>query len=68
MRDEVLVELADGSLGTKPRVELQPEDVRVFDGPAAFSSVTDLQAELEAEIAAAGGLDAWREANRYRYS
>lgn len=68
MKDDVLIELVDGSLATKPRPDLQSDDVRVFDGPAAFTSVTDLQAQLEAEIAAAGGLEAWREANKYRYS
>lgn len=59
-----LVELPDGTLTHKRRADFQDDDLIVFDGPDAFKSTEDAQARLEAEIAAAGGIDAWRAAKR----
>ena len=56
-----LVEMSDGTLTRKAAGDLQPEDMMVFDGPDAFSASDAAQASLDAEIAAAGGLDAWRD-------
>ncbi len=55
-----LVALPDRAYTRKERSEMLPTDAIVFDGPGAFASTERLQRELEAEIAAAGGLDAWR--------
>lgn len=60
MSDGLLVEQRDGTFTRKQRGELQPEDRVVFDGPGAFASTDQLQRELDAEIAAAGGLEVWR--------
>lgn len=57
---DILVELPDGSLVRKRREELQPDDLIVFDGPDAFAGDEDLHKMPEDEIAAAGGLEAWR--------
>ena len=63
MSDGLLVEQRDGTFTRKQRDELQPEDRVVFDGPGAFAGTDKLQRELDAEIAAAGGLEAWRAAH-----
>jgi hypothetical protein len=55
-----LVETADGTLIRKVAEELLPDDKLVFDGPDAFASAQAAQDELNAEIKAAGGLEAWR--------
>ena len=55
-----LVETADGTLTRKAASELEPDDKLIVDGPDAFASVQAAQNRLEAEIKAAGGLDAWR--------
>ena len=55
-----LVETADGRLVRKPVEEVKPEDRLVFDGPDAFKAELQAQASLEAEIRAAGGIEAWR--------
>lgn len=55
-----LVEMDDGTLVRKALEDLQPADKIVFDGPDAFRFVDDARAKLDAEIAAAGGIDAWR--------
>lgn len=56
-----LIEAADGTLTRKPADRLEPEDMVVFDGPDATAGIDAAKARLDAEIAAAGGLDAWRE-------
>ncbi|HUG26412.1 hypothetical protein [Piscinibacter sp.] len=60
MNNSFLVEGPNGSFVRKTRAELLPEDHIVFDGPDAFRSVQDAEARLDAEITAAGGIDAWR--------
>lgn len=60
MNASFLVETADGTLLRKAAEDLRPDDRLVIDGPQAFSSLEAAQAALEAEIAAAGGLEAWR--------
>lgn len=55
-----LVQLPDGSFARKPWHALLPDDRLVLDGPDSFSGVEALQALLDAEIAKAGGLEAWR--------
>lgn len=59
---QFLVEMPDGTLVMKDADDLQPEDLVVFDGPDAFRAVEIEVEKLEAEIAAAGGLEAWRRA------
>lgn len=59
-----LVQKPDGTYTRKAEDELQPDDLVVLDGPDAFDAVKKLQAELEREIADAGGLEAWRVKNR----
>lgn len=63
---KLLIELHDGRLERKPREALEPTDKVVFDGPDAFASTDHLQKQLEAEIDAAGGLEAWRAARHHR--
>jgi hypothetical protein len=60
-----LVQTSDGHLVRRAGGELKPTDRVVVDGPDAFKSASAAQRELEAEIAAAGGLEAWR-ANQNR--
>lgn len=60
MNCNFLVELPDGTIIQKRSEDIQPDDRIVFDGPDAFSSSAAARQRLEAEIAAAGGLDAWR--------
>ncbi len=55
-----LVETEDGRLIRKQAEDLKPDDRLVFDGPEAFKAEREAQAALEAEIKAAGGLEAWR--------
>lgn len=55
-----LVESTDGTLVKKSRDDLKPDDRVVVDGPYAFQGSRAAQRELEAEIDAAGGFDAWR--------
>ncbi len=62
MTETFLVEASDGSLLLKPAADVQPGDRLVFDGPDAFRALQDAQAALDAEIAAAGGIEAWRAA------
>ena len=62
MNDGFLVEMLDGTFVFKALKELRPDDKLVFDGPNSSRRLEAAQAELEAEIAAAGGLDAWRAA------
>jgi hypothetical protein len=68
MNGDLLVEMSDGTLTRKALGDLQPNDRIVFDGPDAFSRLEAAQAALEAEIAVAGGLEAWRAAGRHSYS
>ena len=55
-----LVQSPDGTYARKTREELQPEDRVVFDGPGAFAGVDAAKRRLDDDIAAAGGLEAWR--------
>ena len=57
-----LVELPNGDLVRKEKSELQPTDLICFDGPDAFADIHCANAWLQAEIDAAGGLEAWRKA------
>ena len=59
-RPDILVELADGTLVRKAEDDLKPEDMVVFDGPEHAAGAAAEQAAFEAEIAAAGGLQAWK--------
>jgi hypothetical protein len=56
----MLVQLPDGTYVRKTRAELKGDDMVVFDGPDAFADIDAAGAKLNAEIDAAGGLDAWR--------
>ena len=58
----LLVELPTGDFVRKQRRDLLPTDLVCFDGPDAFADVDRLQGKLNAEIEAAGGLEAWRHA------
>lgn len=60
MSTSFLVEAADGTLVRKSVEELRPEDRVVFDGPGAFTAAQAAQDKIDAEIRAAGGLEAWR--------
>jgi hypothetical protein len=60
MKTELLVKAPDGSLAYKQRGQLLPTDVVIVDGPDAFAGVDAIVADFEAEVAAAGGLDAWK--------
>ena len=60
MNDTFLVEMPDGSYVAKLEADLRPDDLVVFDSPQSFDGIAAAQAKLDAEIAAAGGLDAWR--------
>jgi hypothetical protein len=60
MSETFLVEMADGTFRLKIAGDIQPEDLLVFDGPGAFSDLEAAQAKLDTQIAAAGGLEAWR--------
>ena len=62
MTETYLVEMTDGTLIRKAAADLRPEDMVVFDGPDAFIESATEQAKLDADIAAAGGLQAWRAA------
>lgn len=61
MTTNVLVELPNGTYISKASSDLQPDDLVVFDSPESFSYIAEAQAKLDAEIAAAGGIDAWRD-------
>lgn len=63
MTGTFLVETPDGALLRKAEDDIAPDDMLVFDGPDAFRNLQDAQAALNAEIDAAGGIDAWRVAN-----
>lgn len=58
----LLVELPTGEFVRKQRRDLLPTDLVCFDGPDAFADIDRLQAKLNAEIEAAGGLEAWHQA------
>lgn len=58
----LLVELPTGDFVRKQRRDLLPTDLVCFDGPDAFADIDRLQGKLNAEIEAAGGLEAWRNA------
>lgn len=55
-----LVELPDGTLVRKQDGDLRPQDRAVFDGPEHWTTTAAIQTDFEAEIAAAGGLEAWK--------
>ena len=55
-----LVEAPDGSMTRKAASELRPDDMMVFDGPDATAAIDAAKAQLDADIKAAGGLEAWR--------
>ena len=55
------VELPNGTIVSKAADELQASDMLVFDSPEEFDHLAAAQAKLDAEIAAAGGLQAWRD-------
>ena len=63
MTGTFLVETPGGALLRKAEDDIAPDDMLVFDGPDAFQNLQDAQAALNAEIAAAGGIDAWRAVN-----
>ncbi len=56
------VQLPAGDVVRKMESDVQLDDTVFFDGPDAFAGVARLQARLDAEIDAAGGLEAWRNA------
>jgi hypothetical protein len=55
-----LIELPDGSLVHKQDGDVRPEDRAVFDGPEHWATTAAIQADFEAEIAKAGGYEAWK--------
>ena len=55
-----LVQLPDGTQVRKQDEDIQPEDMLVFDGPEFWAENAAEQAAFEAQIAAAGGLQAWK--------
>jgi hypothetical protein len=55
-----LVEAPDGTLIRKAAEDLLPDDMLVFDGPDATAAIDAAKARLDADIKAAGGLEAWR--------
>jgi hypothetical protein len=57
-----LVEMPDGDFVRKEKAELLPKDLIRFDDPDAFANTERLQAKLDREIEAPGGLEAWRKA------
>ncbi len=59
---KTFVQLPDGTQAYKLPQDIGLDDMVFFDGPEAFASTERLQAQLDAEIAAAGGLEAWRKA------
>ena len=66
MTGTFLVETPSGVFLRKAEHDIAPEDMLVFDGPDAFRSLQDAQTALDAEIATAGGVEAWRVANEPR--
>lgn len=42
------------------RDAMREQGLEVFDGPGAFAALDKAQRELDAEIASAGGLEAWQ--------
>lgn len=60
MSHAFLVQQPDGQLVRKTRDQVAAEDQFVFDGPNAFADLDEAERKLEAGIADAGGLDAWR--------
>jgi hypothetical protein len=61
MTAKFLVELPDGAYVSKVLSDLRPDDLVVFDSPESFNYIDEAQAKLDAEIAAAGGIEAWRD-------
>ena len=61
MNENFLVELPNGTFVSKAVKDLQPEDLVVFDSPESFDYIAAAQAKLDADIAAAGGINAWRD-------
>lgn len=59
---KTFVQLPDGTEAYKLPQDIGQDDMVFFDGPGAFAATERLQAQLNAEIEAAGGLEAWREA------
>jgi hypothetical protein len=57
-----LVEAPNGTLTHKMAEELQPDDMMVFDGPCSTARIEEAKAQLDAEIKAAGGFEAWQRA------
>lgn len=55
-----LVEAAGGSFIRKAAEDLKPDDMMVFDGPDAMAGIDAAKRQLDAEIEAAGGLEAWQ--------
>lgn len=55
-----LIEAPDGSLTHKLADDLKPDDMMVFDGPGSTAGIDAAKAQLDAEIEAAGGFDAWQ--------
>lgn len=66
MKEGFLVEMSDGSLLRKRFEDLRPNDRLVVDGPDAFASTDAAQCQLDQEIEAAGGIEAWRQLNKHR--
>ena len=56
----IFVQLPDGNTTLKLPKDIELEDTVFFDGPDAFADMHRMQAQLDAEIADAGGLEAWR--------
>jgi hypothetical protein len=58
----LLVEVSPGVYERKPASALKPTDAVVFGGgPDAFAQANEFQRRFDAEVAAAGGLEAWRQ-------
>ena len=61
MNEGLLVELPNGTFVSKAPAALRPDDSMVFDRPESFDFLAAAQIKLDAEIAAAGGFDAWQD-------
>jgi hypothetical protein len=59
---KTFVQLPDGTEAYKLPQDIGQDDMVFFDGPGAFAATERLQAQLDAEIETAGGLEAWRKA------
>jgi hypothetical protein len=56
----LLIQLSDGTYTRKSKAELRDGDMVVFDGPEMHAELDAMEAEFDAEVAAAGGIEKWK--------